>query len=63
MLEPAPKEKDSYFRAVDIELSPVDNVEEGDRYELERLLDRRVTSRDSKDRRKKIVQYLVKWKG
>jgi hypothetical protein len=60
MLKSASKKKDSYFRAVNIKLSPVNNVEKDDRYELERLLDRRVMSRDSKDRKKKIVQYLVK---
>jgi hypothetical protein len=60
MLEFASKKKDSYFRVIDIELSLVNNVEKDDRYKLEKLLDKRVTLRDSKDRKKKIVQYLVK---
>jgi len=55
MLEFAPKKKDSYFRVVNIDTSFVNNVEENDRYKFERLFDRRVTSRDNKDRRKKIV--------
>jgi len=49
MLELAPKKKDSYFKIVNIELSSINNVEEDNRYKFEKLLDRRVTSRDSKD--------------
>jgi len=60
MLKFASKKKDPYFRIVNIELSLVNNVEKDNQYKLEKLLDKRVTSRDNKDRRKKIVQYLVK---
>jgi len=60
MLEFASKKKDSYFKVINIELSSMNNVEEDDQYKLEKLLDRRVTSRNNKDRRKKIVQYLIK---
>jgi hypothetical protein len=54
------KKKDLYFRIVNIKLSSINNVEEDNRYKFEKLLDRHITSRDSKDRKKKIVQYLVK---
>ncbi len=60
MLKLASKKKDSYSKVINIELSPMNNVEKDDRYKFERLLDKRITSCDSKDRRKKIVQYLVK---
>jgi hypothetical protein len=55
MLELALKKKDSYFKVINIELSFVNNVEENNQYKFEKLLDKRITSRDSKDRRKKIV--------
>jgi len=55
MLELALKKKDSYFKIVNIELLFMNNVEKDNRYKFEKLLDKRVTSRDSKDRRKKIV--------
>ncbi len=55
MLEFAPKKKDLYFRIVNIKLSSINNVEKDDRYKLEKLLNRRITSRDSKNRKKKIV--------
>ncbi len=55
MLEFAPKKKDLYFRIVNIKLSSINNVEKVDRYKLEKLLNRRITSRDSKNRKKKIV--------
>ncbi len=60
MLELAPKKKNSYSKIVNIELSFINNVKKDDRYKLEKLLDKRVASRDNKDRRKKVVQYLVK---
>ncbi len=55
MLEFASKKKNSYFRIINIELSSMNNVEENDRYKFEKLLDKRVTSRDNKDQKKKIV--------
>jgi len=55
MLEFASKKKNSYFRIINIELSSMNNVEEDDRYKFEKLLDKRVTSRDNKDQKKKIV--------
>jgi len=60
MLEFASKKKDLYFRIVNIKLLSINNVEKDNRYKFERLLDRRVTSRNNKDRKKKIVQYLIK---
>ncbi len=60
MLEFILKKKDSYFRVVNIDTSFVNNVEENNRYKFEKLLDKRITSHDSKDRKKKIVQYLIK---
>ncbi len=60
MLEFTSKKKNSYFRIINIELFSINNVEKDNRYKLKRLLDKRVTSRDSKDRKKKIVQYLIK---
>ncbi len=60
MLKLVSKEKNSYFRIVNIKLSFLNNVEKNNRYKFERLFDKRVTSRNSKDRRKKIIQYLVK---
>ncbi len=60
MLKFASKKKDLYSRIVNIKLSSINNVEKDNRYKLERLLDKRVMLYDSKDRRKKIVQYLVK---
>jgi hypothetical protein len=38
----------------------MNNVKENDQYKFEKLLDKRVTSRDNKDRKKKIIQYLIK---
>jgi len=55
MLDFASKKKNSYFRIINIELSSMNNVEEDDRYKFEKLLDKRVTSRDNKDQKKKIV--------
>jgi len=55
ILKFASKKKDSYFRIVNIELLSINNVEKDIRYKFERLLDKRITLRDSKDRRKKIV--------
>jgi hypothetical protein len=52
------KKKDLYFRIVNIKLWSINNVEEDNRYKFEKLLDRHITSRDSKDRKKKIVQIL-----
>jgi len=49
MLKFAPKKKDSYFRIVNIKLSFMNNVKKDDRYKFERLLDKRITSRDNKD--------------
>jgi len=60
MLEFAPKKKDSYSRFVNIKLLSINNVEEDDQYKFKRLLDKRITSRDNKNRKKKIVQYLIK---
>ncbi len=60
MLKFASKKKDLYFRIVNIELSSINNVEKDNRYKFEKLLDKRITSHDNKDRKKKIVQYLVK---
>jgi len=60
MLEFILKKKDSYFRVVNIDTSFVNNVEENNRHKFEKLLDKRITSHDSKDRKKKIVQYLIK---
>jgi len=60
MLEFILKKKDSYFRVVNIDTSFVNNVEENNQYKFEKLLDKRITSHDSKDRKKKIVQYLIK---
>jgi len=55
ILKFASKKKDSYFRIVNIELLFINNVEKDIRYKFERLLDKRITLRDSKNRRKKIV--------
>ncbi len=52
MLELAPKKKDSYFKIVNIELSFVNNVEKDDQYKLEKLLNRRIMSRDNKNQKK-----------
>jgi hypothetical protein len=60
ILELASKKKDLYFKIVNIKLSSINNVKKDDQYKLEKLLDKRITSCDNKDRRKKIVQYLVK---
>jgi len=60
MLESTSKKENLYFRIINIELLSINNVEKDNRYKLERLLDKRVTSRDSKDRKKKIVKYLIK---
>jgi len=38
----------------------MNNVEKNNRYKFEKLLDKRVTLHDNKDRKKKIVQYLIK---
>jgi len=38
----------------------MNNVKENDQYKFKKLLDKRVTSRDNKDRKKKIIQYLIK---
>ena len=54
------KKKDLYSRVVNIDLLFINNVEEDNRYKLEKLLNKRVTSLDNKDRKKKIVQYLIK---
>jgi hypothetical protein len=54
ILEFASKKKNLYFKIVNIKLSFM-NVEKDDRYKFEKLLNRRITSRDNKDRRKKIV--------
>ncbi len=55
MLKFASKKKDLYSRVINIKLSSINNVEKDNRYKLKRLLDKRITSRDNKDRRKKIV--------
>jgi hypothetical protein len=55
MLEFTSKKKNLYFRIVNIRLSFINNVEKDNRYKFEKLLNRRVTSRNNKDRRKKIV--------
>jgi len=60
ILELASKKKDLYFKIVNIKSSSINNVKKDDQYKLEKLLDKRITSCDNKDRRKKIVQYLVK---
>jgi hypothetical protein len=60
ILELASKKKDLYFKIVNIKLSSINNVKKDDQYKLEKLLDKRITLCDNKDRRKKIVQYLVK---
>jgi hypothetical protein len=52
MLELAPKKRDSYFKIVNIELSFVNNVEKDDQYKLEKLLNRRIMSRDNKNQKK-----------
>ncbi len=63
-LEPAPlAEDDPYNREQNAEPPPVENEATDDpapAYEIERLLDRRVTRRG---RGKPTTQYLVKWKG
>ena len=43
------KKKDSYFRVVNIKLLSIDNIEEDNRYKLERLLDKYMILRDNKD--------------
>lgn len=66
MLEPAPKEYDPYHRSRP-EGQPVTDMEDPDvkdRYEIEKLIDRRVVKakgRGSKDKEPE-VEYLVKWK-
>jgi len=60
MLKFTSKKKNSYFRVVNIKLSFVNNVEKNDQYKFKRLLNKRITLYDNKDRRKKIVQYLIK---
>ncbi len=55
MLELASKKKDSYFKIINIKLSSINNVEKDNRYKFEKLLDKRITSRDNKDQKKKIV--------
>ncbi len=48
--------KNSYFKIVNIELLFINNnIEEDNRYKLEKLLNKHITSRNNKDRRKKIV--------
>ena len=54
------KKKNSYYRIVNIDTSSMNNVEKNNRYKFEKLLDKRVTLHDNKDRKKKIVQYLIK---
>ncbi len=60
MLELVLKKKNSYFKVINIDTSFMNNVEKDDQYKLEKLLNKRITSHDNKNRRKKIVQYLVK---
>jgi len=43
------KKKDLYFRVVNIKLLSIDNIEEDNRYKLERLLDKYIILRDNKD--------------
>ena len=45
MLKLASNEQDSYFRAIKNDLSLVKNQKDNNRYEIERLLNRRVISR------------------
>jgi hypothetical protein len=55
ILKFASKKKDSYFKIMNIELLSINNVEKDIRYKFERLLDKRITLRNNKNRRKKIV--------
>jgi len=55
MLKLVSKKKDLYFKIINIKLLFVNNIEKDNRYKLKRLLDKYITSRNSKDRRKKIV--------
>jgi hypothetical protein len=54
-LEPTPKGKDPYARELYSEPPLV--VEGSDKYEIERLIDRKINQRTN------IVYYLVRWKG
>ncbi len=55
MLKLASKKKDLYSKIVNIKLSSINNIKKDDRYKFEKLLNRRVTLRNNKDRKKKIV--------
>ena len=67
MLEPAPKETDSYNRPREkIQDEVLDNVtpeekKKGKIYEIERLVDRKETKQRGRGK-KTVVKYLVKWK-
>lgn len=67
MLEPAPKEDDPYHRPRQEGQPPItdeEHPEVKDAYEIEKLVDRRVSRPRGRGSREKpdIVEYLVKWK-
>ena len=58
-----PREKDRYDRPREEGQPALEDQETDDVFELERLVDRRVTTKGQDPNKRDVVQYLTKWKN